>query len=93
MSKREGSFRQKKEEWSLGKPKTSMMLQSRAVERRGPKVECREVYLVMISKADVCTVRKFLQGPRILPMQGMLKESKGPLFTQLLLMLSLPKGN
>lgn len=45
MGKREGSFRQKKEEWSLGKPTTSVMLQSRTVERRGPKAECGEVYL------------------------------------------------
>lgn len=93
MGKREGSFRQKKEEWSLGKPTTSVMLQSRTVERRGPKAECGEVYVVMISKADACAVHKFLQGPRTLPMQEMLKESKGPLFIQLPLMLSLPKGN
>lgn len=63
------------------------------VERRGPMAECGEVYLVMSSKAHVCAVHKFLQGPRTLPMQGMLKESKGPLFIQLPLMLSLPKGN
>lgn len=56
MGKREGSFRQKKEEWILGKPMTSVMLSEWDGREERAQGRMREVYLVMISKADVCAM-------------------------------------